>query len=74
MVRNCSSGNGQFTPHMSYSTGFRTASYNGDGSDSEAMVYALKAYPMNVFVTSEIMKHTVDCVLAARDEVMKEFI
>lgn len=66
--------NGQFTPHMSYSTGFRTASYNGDGSDSEAMVYALKAYPMNVFVTSEIMKHTVDCVLAARDEVMKEFI
>lgn len=66
--------NGQYTPHMAYSTGFRTADYNGDASDPEAMIYALKVYPMNVFVTPEIMKHTLDCVLAARDEVLKELL
>ncbi|CDN32197.1 putative L-2,4-diaminobutyrate decarboxylase [Mucinivorans hirudinis] len=63
--------NGKFTPHMAYSTGFRTTSYNGDGTDSQAVVYALKTYPMNVFVTPEVMQHVVDCVVAARDEVMK---
>lgn len=64
--------NGKFTPHMAYSTGFRFTDYNKDGADSEAVIYALKAYPMNVFVTPEVMKHTLDCVLAARDEVVKE--
>lgn len=64
--------NGKYTPHMAYSTGFRNADYNKDGSDAEAVIYALKAYPMNVFVTPEVMKHTLDCVLAARDEVLKE--
>lgn len=64
--------NGKFTPHMAYSTGFRNADYNKDGSDSQAVIYALKAYPMNVFVTPEVMKHTLDCVLAARDEVLKD--
>ena len=66
--------NGQFTPHMAYSTGFRTTDYNGDASDLEAMVYALKVYPMNVFVTPEIMQHTINCVLAARDEVLNELV
>ncbi|MGL4293244.1 MAG: pyridoxal phosphate-dependent decarboxylase family protein [Bacteroidales bacterium] len=64
--------NGKYTPHMAYSTGFRNASWNEDGKDPEACIYALKSYPMNVFVTPEIMKHTIDCVLAARDEVEKE--
>lgn len=63
--------NGKFTPHMAYSTGFRTTDYNPDGSDAEAVIYALKTYPMNVFVTPEVMDHVVDCVLAARDEVIK---
>lgn len=64
--------NGKFTPHMAYSTGFRTTAWNEDGKDAEGYVYALKSYPMNVFVTPEIMKHTMDCVLAARDEVEQE--
>ena len=66
--------NKKFTPHMAYSTGFRTTNYNRNGADEEAIVYALKTYPMNVFVTPEIMKHTLDCVVAARDEVIKEML
>lgn len=62
---------GKYTPYMSFSTGFRNATYNRDGSDAEAVVYALKSFPMNVFVTPEIMQWTVHCVRAARDEVLK---
>ena len=62
---------GRFTPHMSYTTGFRNAAYNRDGSDAEAVVYALKSFPMNVFVTPETMRWALRCVLMARDEVMK---
>jgi L-2,4-diaminobutyrate decarboxylase len=61
---------GKHTPYMSFSTGFRNANYNADGEDAEAVVYALKSFPMNVFITPEIMKWTLDCVHAARDEVM----
>ena len=64
--------NGKYTPHMAYSTGFRNADYNPDGTDPEAVIYALKCYPMNVFVTPEVMKHALDCVIAARDEVLQE--
>lgn len=66
--------NGKCSPHMSYSTGFRTASYNEHGNDAEAFVYALKVYPMNVFVGPEHMQHILDCVIAARDEVMNEMM
>ncbi|MDO5569861.1 MAG: pyridoxal-dependent decarboxylase [Bacteroidales bacterium] len=66
--------NDKFTPHMAYSTGFRNASYNEDGKDAEAVVYALKVYPMNVFVTPDVLDHVKDCILAARDEVEKELI
>ena len=63
---------GQFTPWMSFSTGFRTTDYNREEKDSEEMVFALKSFPMNVFVTTDIMKHVVRCVQAARDEVLKD--
>lgn len=63
--------NGKYTPHMAYSTGFRNADYNPAGTDPEAVVYALKCYPMNVFVTPDIMNHVMDCVVAARDEVLQ---
>jgi len=63
---------GKYTPWMSFSTGFRAAEYNRDEKDSEEVVFALKSFPMNVFVTPEIMKWTVHCVHAARDEVMKD--
>jgi glutamate/tyrosine decarboxylase-like PLP-dependent enzyme len=61
---------GQYTPYMSYSTGFRNTEYNRDETDAEATVFALKAFPMNVFVTPEIMRWTLHCVAAARDEVL----
>jgi L-2,4-diaminobutyrate decarboxylase len=62
---------GKYTPYMSFSTGFRNTEYNPEGSDAEAVIYAIKAFPMNVFVTPEIMKWALQCVNAARDEVLK---
>jgi L-2,4-diaminobutyrate decarboxylase len=62
---------GKYTPYMSFSTGFRNAEYNLEGTDTDAVVFAIKAFPMNVFVTPEIMKWALHCVHAARDEVLK---
>jgi glutamate/tyrosine decarboxylase-like PLP-dependent enzyme len=62
---------GKYTPYTSYTTGFRNADYNRDGKDAEAVIYALKSYPMNVFITPEVMQWVLTCVHAARDEVMK---
>jgi L-2,4-diaminobutyrate decarboxylase len=56
------------TPYMSFSTGFRAASYNPDGTDADAVVYALKIFPMNVHIVPGLMRHVLKCVLAARDE------
>lgn len=61
---------GQYTPHMSFSTGFRTATYNQDGADGQAVIYALKIFPMNVFVTPAILRWALTCVQAARDAVV----
>jgi L-2,4-diaminobutyrate decarboxylase len=58
------------TPYLSFSTGFRVTEYNRDATDPEAVVYALKIFPMNVHVAPGTMKHVLKCVLAARDEVM----
>ncbi len=60
---------GQYTPYLSYSTGFRYATYNRDGADSEAVIYALKSFPMNVFITPKVMQWVLRCVQLARDEV-----
>jgi hypothetical protein len=54
---------------MSFSTGFRNTTYNQDGSDADAVIYALKIFPMNVFVNPEIMEWALHCVHAARNEV-----
>lgn len=62
---------GKYTPYMSFSTGFRNTRYNVDGTDPDAVIYALKAFPMNVFVTPEIMKWALHCVNAAKEEVLK---
>lgn len=62
---------GQCTPHLSFSTGFRDAAYNRDGGDPEAVVYALKSFPMNVLVGPEIMRWTLRCVQLARDAVLR---
>jgi L-2,4-diaminobutyrate decarboxylase len=62
---------GKYTPYMSFSTGFRNTEYNRDGTDPDAVIFALKAFPMNVFVTPQIMQWALDCVRAARDEILK---
>ncbi len=62
---------GQYTPYMSFSTGFRNIDYNRDGADADAVIYAIKTFPMNVFVTPEIIKWALHCVELARDEVLK---
>lgn len=64
--------NGRPTPHLAYSTGFRTASWNADGTDSEGYVYTLKTFPMNVYNNPVVMNDVITSVLAARDEVEAE--
>jgi len=64
--------NNHCTPYLSFSTGFRTAEYNREMKDSEAVIYAIKMFPMNVFITPEVMDHVLECIIAARDEVMTE--
>ncbi len=58
------------TPYLSFSTGFRATEYNRDMEDSEAVIYAIKMFPMNVYITPEVMDHVLQCIVAARDEVM----
>lgn len=64
--------NGMCTPYLSLTKGFRPAAYT-DCDGSNAVVYALKVYPVNVFITEEIMDHALTCIRAARDEVMPYF-
>ncbi|WP_342323026.1 pyridoxal-dependent decarboxylase [Kosakonia sp. BYX6] len=66
--------NGKFTPYMSFTTGFCVTEYNRDAADPEAKVYALKIYIMNTHLTPELMKHVLDCVIAARDEVVGDAV
>jgi len=61
--------NGQCTPYLSFSTGFRTVEYNRDMKDKEAVVYAIKIFPLNVHITPETMDHVLECIVAAKDEV-----
>ncbi|WP_298348519.1 pyridoxal-dependent decarboxylase [Runella sp.] len=62
--------NGQHTPYLSFSTGFRMAEYNRDLKDAKAVIYAIKMFPMNVYITPEVMSHALNCIIAARDEVV----
>ena len=63
---------GKYTPYMSFGTGFRNAAYNREGSDAEAVICALKVFPMNVFITPEMMQWVVYCVHEARDAVLSD--
>jgi len=62
---------GHCTPYLSFSTGFRTTEYNRDMKDKEAVIYAIKMFPMNVYITPEVMDHVLECIIAARDDVLK---
>lgn len=61
--------NGQCTPYVSFSNGFRTTEYNRDSVDPVAVIYAIKMFPMNVYITPEVMNHVLDCIIAARNHV-----
>jgi hypothetical protein len=62
--------NGLYTPYISFSTGFRVTEYNRDATDPEAVIFALKVFPMNVHIEPALMRHVITCVLAARDHVL----
>ncbi|MBH8563788.1 hypothetical protein I8748_16585 [Nostoc sp. CENA67] len=58
-----------YGPYTSYTSGFRPTEYNRDQENKEAVIYALKSYPMNVNIDAEAMDNLLTLVLAARDEV-----
>ncbi len=62
--------NGQCTPYLSFTTGFRTTEYNRDMEDKDAMIFALKIFPLNVSITPEVMDHVLLCIRAARDQIL----
>jgi len=62
--------NGDHLTYTSLSTGFRPTKYNRDEIDPNAMIYALKSFPMNVFIDSESLDTLVKVVKAARAEVI----
>jgi L-2,4-diaminobutyrate decarboxylase len=63
--------NGHCTPYLSFSTGFRATEYNREMEDSEAVIYAIKIFPMNVNITAEVMSHVLECIQEASNDVMK---
>ncbi|SEM08746.1 Glutamate or tyrosine decarboxylase [Stigmatella aurantiaca] len=63
---------GAYAPYISYTSGFRPTDYNPDMTVDGAVIYALKAFPMNLNVGLESMQTLLKLVLAARDEVAKE--
>ena len=61
---------GKCTPYLSFTKGFRNTAYNRDGEDTNAVIYALKSYFTNVFVTLDVMDWLLHCIGLARDEVL----
>jgi len=60
-----------YAPYISYTSGFRHTEYNRAKTDPDAVIYALKSFPMNVNIDAHSMKTLIKLVLAARDEVSK---
>ncbi len=61
---------GKFTPYLSITKGFRPTTYNENTADPEAVIYALKLYPVSTYITRDEMLHAIRCIRSARDEVM----
>ncbi|WP_322904127.1 hypothetical protein [Paenibacillus campi] len=59
---------GSYAPYISYTSGFRPTTYNKNMQDEEAVIFALKAFPMNVNIDAKSMDTVIEQVLAARDE------
>ncbi|GEN75309.1 pyridoxal phosphate-dependent decarboxylase family protein [Chryseobacterium hagamense] len=63
---------GKFTPYLSITKGFRPAMYNLNASDPEAVIYALKVYPVSTYITRADMRHAIRCIRLARNEVVED--
>lgn len=63
---------GRYTPYLSYSTGFRTTAYNEDKKNPDAVIFALKIYPLNINVNEEDMDWMLRIVDLAAKEVINE--
>lgn len=63
---------GKSTPYLSITKGFRPALYYKNSSDREAVIYALKVYPVSTYITCEDMLHAIKCIRMAKDEVIKD--
>ncbi len=59
---------GRPTPYLSITKGFRPTMYNNDSDDHEAVIYALKVYPVSPYITKSDMRHTLYCIRLARNE------
>lgn len=60
--------NGLPTAYLSFTKGFRTTRY--EDSTEQQPVYALKIYPVSVFVNDEHILHAIRCIRAAREEII----
>eukprot|EP00178_Gracilaria_changii_P014104 TRINITY_DN3_c0_g1_i1.p1 TRINITY_DN3_c0_g1~~TRINITY_DN3_c0_g1_i1.p1 ORF type:complete len:636 (-),score=109.24 TRINITY_DN3_c0_g1_i1:1016-2923(-) len=60
---------GLYGAYTSYTSGFRTTDYNDDMS-SDAVVYALKAFPMNVNITTDTIDQLIKVVKMALERVL----
>jgi hypothetical protein len=63
--------NGQCTPYLSFTSRFRPTEYNREMNDPEAMIFALKIFPLNVNITPPVMDHVLLCISAARDQIVQ---
>lgn len=61
---------GSQSPYTGLTTGFRPANYNLDWSDTEAMIYGVKAFPMNSNVDTTSMDVVLEAVQEACDAVV----
>ncbi len=59
---------GSYAPYISYTSGFRPTDYDNDDVEP-GFIYAVKAYPMNVNITPEVMEELIRLVLVARDAI-----
>ncbi|MEQ9485370.1 pyridoxal phosphate-dependent decarboxylase family protein [Coleofasciculus sp. F4-SAH-05] len=59
---------GSYAPYISYTSGFRPTDYDDDTVEP-GFIYAVKAYPMNVNITPEVMDELIRLVLVARDAI-----
>lgn len=58
---------GGYAPYISYTSGFRPTNYP-DETEPE-FIYAVKAFPMNVNITPQVMDELIRLVLVARDAI-----